>query len=287
VFGSILSRRFLFFFLCGILLFGCNTSQPSSLNKLTIGVVRLGDQGQSLKAYLELKNYLSEQLNSFVELEPAYNERKALSEIERQRWDLIFAPPGLAVIAIAKAQYRSILTLEGGLKTRSIIVVLEESSLNQLSDLTNKIVALQQPGSATGYYLPIYNLYGLTLAEIRLASTAKQSLTWLTNKEVDAIALSLQEFNLLRTDFPNHQLRVLFTDSHDVPNGSILVASRIDANQEEQILKALVNASPSISASTGYLSNVPLPDYTYLLKVINRVIPLVDEIKEKPVQLYQ
>ena len=43
-------------------------------------------------------------------------------------------------------------------------------------DLNGQAVALGQPGSATGYYFPLLNLYGLTLSKIRLAPTPKQAL---------------------------------------------------------------------------------------------------------------
>ena len=278
-----LSRR-LFLFLAFFLV-GCTTTN-SPLSKLNIGVVNIEETESSLEPYLKLKNYLSNQLNSIVELEPTYNERKAIEEIKRRRWDLVFAPSGIAAIAIAEFQYRPIFPLEGGLKNRSAIVVLKDSPLSKLSDLNGKVIALGQPGSATGYYLPIYNLYGLTLAEVRLAATPKKSFAWLVDQEVDASAMSVDEFNDYRSKFPKHQFRLLHTDSHDVPSGAVLVSPNIEANQQKKIIQAMITASPTIAASARYLSNAPVPDYNYLIKIVKRVSPLRDEIEQKPVKLY-
>ena len=280
-----LSRHFFLVSLFSILLWGC---QPANAppSKLSIGVVSLEASDRSIDDYTKLKDYLSGQLNSIVELEPTYNERQALSQIQRQSWDLVFAPSGLAAIAVAQSQYLPIFSLEGGMKTRSVIVVLKSSSLNQLSDLNGKIIALGQPGSATGYYFPLYNLFGLTLAEVRLATTPKTVLSWVAQEEVDAGAMSLAQFNQHRADFLNQQFRILYTDSHDVPSGAVLVAPTMKANQQEQIRQALTEASPGLAASAGYVTNVPVPDYQYLIEVVERVNPLADKINRKPAPLY-
>lgn len=285
IFKPMLSRRLFLFSLLAILSVGCS-SNNEPLGKLTIGVVNLEENQFSLEPYLKLKDYLSGQLRTIVDLEPTYNELKALDQIQRQRWDLVFAPSGLTAVAIAESQYRPIFPLEGGLKTRSAIVVLEKSPLSKLSDLNGKVIALGQPGSSTAYYLPIYNLYGLTIGEIRFAPTPKEGLHWLAQQEVEATAISIAEFNKYRTSFPNQQFRVLYTDSHDVPSGAVLLAPEIEANREEKIRQALINAPPTISASINLLTNAPIPEYDYLIEVVERVRPLADKINGKPVQLY-
>ena len=150
----------------------------------------------------ELKEYLETELNSIVELEPAYNERQAIAQINNESWDLVFASPGLAAIASQKSAYVPILSLEGGINNRSIFVVAEDSPLQQLSDLNGKGVALGQAGSATGYYFPLLNLYGLTLNKILLAATPKQALEWIADGEVAAAAMALEQYNLYRATIP-------------------------------------------------------------------------------------
>jgi phosphonate transport system substrate-binding protein len=66
----------------------------------------------------------------------------------------------------------------------------------------------------------------------------------------------------------------------------VLLAPEIEANREEKIRQALINAPPTISASINLLTNAPIPEYDYLIEVVERVRPLADKINGKPVQLY-
>ena len=281
-------------FVCRILLLlvllfltGCEPTSSPSLGKLSIGVVSLGESARSIQQYSALKDYLSDKLNSIVELEPAYNEVKAIEQIKRKRWDLVFAPPGLAAIAISQEQYIPIFSLEGGQKNISVIVVLEDSPMRDLPSLEGKIIALGQPGSATGYYFPIYNLYGLSLAEVRFTPTPKKILDSIAAGETDAGAISLDEYNLYRSDFPETDFRILHTDLHDIPNGSILISPTLEPMQEKQIHQALANVPVAIAQLSGYLPNAPIPRYQYLIEVVTRVTPIASRIKEKPARLYE
>jgi phosphonate transport system substrate-binding protein len=268
------------------ILTGCEEKNISS-ERLTIGVVSFEESDRSLEQYSEFESYLGKEIESLVELEPTYNEKKALEQIDRKKWDIVFASPGLAAIAISESQYEPMFPLEGGLKTRSAIVVLKDSPITKIGQLAGKAIALGQPGSATGYYLPIYNLYGMTLKEIRLAQTPKTALKWIADKEVAAGAMSLAEFKQYRTEFPNASFRILLNDAHEVPSGAILVSPELTDERQEQIRKTLSEVSPAIAASVGYIPNASVPDYQYLIKVVKRVTPIAERIQEKPAPLYE
>ncbi|HEY9665537.1 MAG TPA: PhnD/SsuA/transferrin family substrate-binding protein, partial [Coleofasciculaceae cyanobacterium] len=161
----------------------------------------------------------------------------------------------------------------------------QESPVQKLTDLEGKAIAIGQPGSATGYYLPLYNLYGLTLAEIRLAPTPKTVLQWLENQEVAAGALSLADLERHRSEFNSTKFRVIHTDS--VPSGSILVSPTIEQYQQERIRKILLSASPRIAEAAGYLPNAKVPDYKRVREVIARVRLIAEQVKKKPVYLHE
>jgi phosphonate transport system substrate-binding protein len=279
-------RRFFGLQLLLLLLTACGPAELSEKKKLAIGVVSYGDGRQSIEQFDALKTHLESELKSIVELEPAFNEVQAIQQIERHSWDLVFAPPGLAAIAISQKQYLPLLSESGGEKERSVIVVRNESPIQNINGLSNKIVALGNVGSATGYYLPVFNLYGLTLAEVRFAPTPKTILTWISNGTVAAGALSVAELDQYRGDFGQTKFRILFRDVHPVPAGSVLVAPDIDRNEQQQILQALETVPPRVSSSVGYVSNTKPPDYSYLIQVVNRVRPIAKRIKEKPAPLF-
>jgi len=280
-----LAKRFLFLSVL-LLLIGCNSKTPSS-GKLSVGVVSLGETERSVEQYSKLKDYLGSELKTLIELEPTYNELKAVTQIKRKIWDIVLAPPGLAAIAISQSEYIPLFPLEGGLKTRSLIVVLNDSPIKDIRQLSGKIIALTEPGSATGYYLPIYNLYGLTLAEVRLTETPKAVLGAIAKQEVVAGAMSQADFTRYRSDFPGVRFRILYTDAHEVPSGAVLISPNLDDAEQEKIRKALTEVSPAIAASAGYITNAPVPDYQYLIEVVDRVTPIAERIKQKPAPLYE
>lgn len=258
-------------------------SEKQIAGKLTVGVVSYEDN-QSTQRYSTFTDYLGGALKTFVELEPAFNEIFALEQIKKKNWSLIFAPPGLAAIAISEEKYIPLFTLEGVQSTRSLILVRQESPYKKITDLANQAVALGQPGSATDYYLPLYNLYGLTLAQLRLSPTPKTTLKWIEQGDVAAGALSLAEFERHRLDFKQNNFRIISNNA--VPSGSLLVSPTIERNQQEKIQKALELASPQIINSAGYIPNAKLPNYQELTKAVNKVRSFTKQIKNKPVYLH-
>jgi phosphonate transport system substrate-binding protein len=267
-------------------LIGCQPSTPP-LPKLSVGAVSLSETEGATSQYDELKAHLASQLGSVIELEPTYNERKALDQIKRQNWDLAFAPAGLAAIAVSEFQYQPLFPLEGNLKARSVIAVRHDSPLTKIKQLAGRVVALGESGSAAGYYLPLYNLYGLTLAEVRSAPTPQIALQWLAEGEVAAAALSLDDFNRHRSEFPTVQFRILYSDTHPVPAGAVIISKNLDTRQQEAVRAALANASPTVVDAAGYITNAPAPDYSYLIEVVRRVSPIAERIRQKPAPLYE
>lgn len=267
--------------LVSAILFGCSSPSQISTEKLTIGVVAYGNEVRSVDKYEPLQRYLATQTNSIVELEPAYNERQALEQIQRQRWSLVFAPPGIAAIAINEKQYLPLFRLEGtGSLERSLIVVRKDSPIQNLVGLSNKKVALGQPGSATGYYLPLYDLYGLTLAQVRFAPTPKDVLRSLEEGEVDAGALSEAEFQRYRFEFETN-FRVL-QKSRLIPPGLVILSPRIERNQQENLSNIMKNAPASIVSDAGYVIDAQIPEYVEFIKLVEKVKPLEKKVRQTP-----
>ncbi len=282
---SMLSRC-LYLVIIIFLLLGCQSRQQFA-DRLTLGVISFGENQQLEEKYGELKVYLEKELNSIVELEPTYNERQAINQIKEQAWDMVFAPSGLAVIAIKQSTYTPILPLEGGLNNRSVFVVAQTSPLKSVPELKGKAIALGQPGSATGYYFPLFNLYGLTLAKIHLATTPKQALEWISQGKVVAAAMSLEDYNRYRTTVPKTQFRVLFQDNHEVPSGSILLSNNLPQIRQQALINVLTSAPPMIPASVGYIANADVPNYQQLGTIIDKVKPISENILEQPAMLYE
>jgi phosphonate transport system substrate-binding protein len=280
------SRQVLNVLILAFCLLGCVSTDSAEQKRLIIGVVSYGEGNRALEQYGGLKDYLQRSLQCIVELEPVLNEIQATAKIERKSWDLVFAPPGLAAVAIQQYSYEPLFPRVGGSVDRSVIVVKQESDLKDVSALANRRIALGQEGSATGYYFPLYNLYGLTLADIRFAPTPKAVLDWINTNQVEAGALSIRELEEYRAAFNPTQFRILLHDRHTVPSGSLLVGPTVERNWQNQISTMLKQAPPNILASAGLVTTAAPPDYAYLIQVVQRVRPISQRIKEKPAALY-
>jgi phosphonate transport system substrate-binding protein len=271
--------------LIGAIAMGCQPKPTVSPEKLSIGVVSYGEGVGSTDKFQRLKEYLEKETHSIVELEPAYNELQAIEQIHHQRWDLVFAPPGLVAIALGQDLYIPLFPLATlGNTGRALIVVRADSPIQSLSDLSNKVVALGEKGSAAGYYIPLYDLYGLTLGEVRFASLPKETLEWLSQSTVDAGALSESEFNQYRHEFSGTEFRVLHT-SRLIPAGAVLLGPNVDRNRQELIRQALSEAPANITADTGYLPTSQPIDYKTFVELVGKVRPLEERVRQKPATL--
>lgn len=276
----LLSQSLLFLGGCGFF----QSNQPLTLSKLVVGIVSYEEGDRSIEKYRALINYLESETSSVIQLEPAFNEIKAIGEIQNTRWDLVFAPPGLAAIAINKFRYLPLFSLQGVNELQPILVVRKESKFNQIADLAGQKVALGQPGSATGYYVPLYDLYGLTLAEVILASTPQRILESIAKGDVAAGALSQAEFDRYRSQFKGTEFRIIHRAGR-VPAGAVAIGPNVELNQKELITKAMANVSPDLAQEAGYIPNAKTPNYTMLINMIERVKSIETKIKEKPARL--
>lgn len=264
---------------------GCGTAKVSDQPmRLTIGLVSYDDGASSLEKYQRFQTYLAEQLQAVVELEPVFNEIRAVEQIRADRWSLVFAPSGLAAIAIAEAKYLPIFPTLGPPNQKSVLVVRDDSPFQSLGDLANQTMALGEPGSATGYYLPLYDLYGLTLEKIEFAPTPATALEWIVDGKVAAGAMSENAFQQQRNAFENVAFRVLHA-SRAIPPGAVLISPSVDRNQQQYIEQAMQNAPSNMTADAGYVPNASPPDLTQLIALVKKVRPLESRLKEQPAVL--
>ena len=281
-----LSRRLFLFQSVFLAVIACQSAQKTSA-PLLIGVINYDQEQQIINRYQRFSSYLSSVLRAHVEVEPTFNERKALERIQSQTWSLVFAPPGVAAIAIGDFQYLPIFPIqEDATNLRSILVVRKDSPILELKQLEGKTIALGQVGSTTGYYFPLYDLYGLTLAEVLLAPTPKTILEWVAQEKVVAGALSTKEFNIYSPEFRPTEFRIFYNDSHLVPPSTILLAPTLEQNYQNRIIQVMKEAPPDVVQEGGYVPNTSVPDYEYMISVVKRVRAITTNLHNKPAQLF-
>jgi phosphonate transport system substrate-binding protein len=271
------------------------SSSSGSRSSLLVGAVNYEGGDKTVEQYDRFTNYLSEKTQSLVQIEPALNESRALNQIRNQAWSLVFAPPGLSAIAISQYQYTPLFPLFGVQNLRSVLVVREDSPLQNIKDITGKAVALGKPGSATGYYLPIFNLYGLTLSELVFPTTPDAILEAVSQGKAAMGAVSMEEFNQYRSQVTSAKLRILFADPHPVPPGTVLISPTLERNYQESIRKILSEMPSVVAEEAGFVTNAAVPDYKYMISVVDRVRSIfpgdtpegVKLLQQKPVRLFK
>ena len=272
------------YFLLALLLIGCNGTSQIRSDKIVIGVISYGDKTRSVDDYELLREYLAQETKSIVDIEPAYNEIQALEKIRRKQWSIVFATPGIAATALENKFYRPLFPLDSvsGLE-RSVFIVKENSEINSLTDLFNKKLALGQPGSAAGYYLPLYDLYGLTLAKVNFAATPQEIIEWISKGEVDAGALSERNFEFYNLQSPT-RLRIL-QRSRFIPSGIVIINNGVESNLQQKIENAMNQAPSNIISDAGYIIDRPVPDYEEFIKLVRKVRPLEQRVNNTPAVL--
>ncbi|MBA3924482.1 MAG: PhnD/SsuA/transferrin family substrate-binding protein [Nostocaceae cyanobacterium] len=289
--SRLFSRRMFILQLLSLTMSGCQSS-PKHEGKLIVGVLNYGGRGEIINQYAKFNRYLGEKTKSNIQLEPAFNENKAIERLSERAWSLVFAPPGLAAIAIADYQYTPLFPLPGTSNLRtarsaklSLLIVRQDNPIRNLKQLEGKTIALGEPGSATGYYLPLYNLYGLTLAAIEFAPTPSSVLELVAQGKVAAGAVSMAEFNLY-SPRSRARLRILHTDPHYVPPGLVLIGPDVERTRQEYIRKVMSEYPATASQEIGYVPNAQVPDYRYMMAVVERVKPLASRLQSHPVRLF-
>jgi phosphonate transport system substrate-binding protein len=282
------SRRL---FLAGLFLSSCGFRQSIGREQLTIGTLSYEAGDHTIAQYDGLKRYLSEKLQSIIQIEPTFNENKGLERIKARAWSLVFAPPGLVAIAMSQYRYTPLIPLDGNSNLNSVLVVKKDSLYRDLQSLAGKKLAIGQPGSATGYYFPIYNFYGLTLAELIPSATPKAVLAAVAQGRADVGALSLQEFNTHKAEIPQTEFRIVFVDRHKVPAGAILVSPDIELKLQDSIHQILQNTPALIARQAGFIPQGKVPDYKYMVSVVKRVRSILptdrSQLTQKPIRLFK
>ena len=107
------------------------------------------------------------------------------------------------------------------------------------------------------------------------APTPKTVLELVAQGKATAGALSKEEFNSY-SQSSQTEFRVLYTDPHYVPPGVVLIGPTIERNHQEQIRQVMSQAPSALAQEVGYIPNGPLPDYKYMISVVDRVNSIFD-----------
>jgi phosphonate transport system substrate-binding protein len=238
---------------------------------LRVGVMDSAEgQGSAASAGLSpqesegLRNLLIQASGCDVEVEPLASPERARTKLAARQWDAAFLPPGLTAFSLRpELGYVALRTLGQRQTSRSAMLVLDGSRLRQLSDLNGAHVGLLPRGSLGGFYIPLYNMHGLSLGRVSYALNYPSLLAMLQRGEVDVIA-----WDEALPD-PGSGVRRLQVDGHAIPLGALVLSGDLAGADYIPFLKTLDDAAAQMPGSLGYAASVlPLQQELQTLKAI-------------------
>lgn len=230
-----------------------------------------------------LRNMLIQASGCEVELEPLASPERARTKLSARQWDAAFLPPGLTAFSLrAELGYTPLRTLGQRQTSRSAVLVLDGSRLNHLSDLNGARIGLLPRGSLGGFYLPLYNMHGLSLSRLSYALDYASLLAMLQRGDVDAIA-----WDEALPD-PGATVRRLQVDGHAIPLGALVLSKDLATADYLPFLKILDGAAAQIPGSIGFAASV-LPQQQELQRlkgIVNSVESWSLPLDGQPYRVY-
>ncbi len=184
-----------------------------------------------------------------VEIEPVQSPEQAHQRLTAQSWDLAFLPPGLMAFAMDRpTPYRPVRTLGTPRRSRSAIVVRADSAIRERRQLEATRLGLLPRGSLTGFYLPLYNLHGVSLAKVVYAPDYAGLLKLLASGAVDAIAWDESR------PPPPLPLRRVLVDQRPIPLGALVIRGDLSTPGLAGLLRALDADAASLAPALSYVA---------------------------------
>lgn len=240
---------------------GSDTALCGPAGRLRVGLVGAQEGRASSAAALvsdqdqfRLRELLTASSRCEVQLEPVLSPEQARLRLQQGEWDLAFLPPGLTALALEQdGGYGLVRQLGRRQNSRSQLLVRQTSPYRDRADLRGVRLGLLPRGSLTGFYLPLFNLHGLTFSQVRYALSYAELMRQLRAGEVDVIAWD-GALPLGPSD-----VRVLHEDGHGIPMGALALRQPLLQADYKPFLAQLDQNVSQLPASLGYATGA-IPD---------------------------
>lgn len=204
-----------------------------------------------------------------LEVQPIISTELGRRGISEGEWDFAFLAPSLTVLALQQRQtpYTALRSLGLRNVVRSSILVPEASPITGYADMNGAKLGLLPRGSLVGFYLPLYNLYGVRLSGIVYGLSFTDLAERLAAGSIDAMAWDANQ-----SQRPQGT-RVVAVDPHLIPDGSMVMKSTLNGVDYKSMLAVLDANAFQLPTFLGYSSG-SFPDprsYHHFTKIIHDV----------------
>ncbi|HEY9602888.1 MAG TPA: PhnD/SsuA/transferrin family substrate-binding protein [Allocoleopsis sp.] len=257
---------------------------------LTIGFLSSPHQQRETNydyQYILLQKYLEQQLGDrvkeiFIKTDYNLSYQEMQNQIARQEFDIVFAHSPMNSWVAKKKGYLWLGTQNpsAAIYYRSVLFVRADSPIQSIADLkpTTKI-ALGHIGSASSFYVPVYDLYGKSLTVILADSHGEiQKLVKMGKADVGA------SIDSAIANQP--ELRIIHR-SKAIPGAGVFISPNLAQSDRTQIQQILRQAPRGILEKAGYL-NLAEPNYDYVGQISSKTEEIIQcaNFEKNPVQFY-
>lgn len=239
------------------------TNLEAGQNTITISKVtsHFRKQYQQLKPLIK---YVAKQLKHMGikkgKVLLARNNQELIKLVKEGKIDIVTETPFSSMLFIEKAGMKILLRSwkKGVSSYHSVIFVRKDSKIDSLEDLKGKVIAFEDPGSTTGYFLPKAEIMkkGLPLVELnnyREKPPSDKIGYYFANGEVNIVhwvhkgVVAAGVLDNLEYQHPEKVPEKFMPDfkiiyaTEDVPRALMLIRGNIDPRLQREIKKILVN----------------------------------------------
>jgi ABC-type phosphate/phosphonate transport system substrate-binding protein len=264
------------------------TKTKISTSTITIGILTSPADYRELGDYLRKElvpaNYFDylqgKQVGIIIEGDKSLSYQEVKKRLAAKKWDIVFARSPMISRFSQKQSYSYLAGMFPGSATyKSGIFVKANSPIRSINDIKSNTVVALGDFSASGFYMPVYDLYGKTFSAKIARSESPRSMVSQGKAEVGTVAIGDQ----LKPN--NSEFRIIHT-SRDIPGSGVYLSPQL-ASQHQQIKQVLLAASKSITKKVNY-GDVPEPNYTEFDKIIDRVDSMIEcvNFEKTPIHLF-
>jgi len=255
--------------ICSAFMFGhvSSTSANESGNckeygPLTLGILPLVSAEQLVIRFSPLAQYLSKSLDVPIRIETAPNFTEfARRTNESRRYDILYTAPHFFPQASSKAGYRLVASVDSP-GMRAVIVVPEQSQINNINDLIGKKLATIPPMSlATLLVRRHLSANGINPdKDLTIVATPTHNASLLSSYHGVTDASSLMQPPYEAASKQVRESMRIIARTEISPHIPISVSSRINQKCADEISALLMNMSSTIEGQ-GVLKHVRFPGF--------------------------
>jgi ABC-type phosphate/phosphonate transport system substrate-binding protein len=237
--------------------------------------------------YFDLQQYLKQELGDkvkeiFIETEYNMSYQKIQSKIANKESDIVFTHSPINSWVAKKNGYTWLGSQSHSTSAyyRSVLFVRADSPIQSIADIKGTMrIVLGHVGTASMFYMPVYDLYGKSLRVTLVNSYGQiQELVRAGNADVGAA---------VESDIENKPEFRIIHHSRAIPVAGVFISPKLSESDRNQIKQIFRQAPRDTMAKVGY-QNIAEPNYDYLGQISRKTeeIRKCANFNNNPVQFF-